>query len=38
LLTQRAFFENVGVELRNAVLEAPEPSCEVLDPLIWGHA
>ena len=29
-------FENVGVMLGRAVLEAPEPFCEVLDPLIGG--
>ena len=32
LLKQRAFFVNAGVALGHAVLEAPEPSCEVLGP------
>ena len=31
-------FENVGVMLGRAVLEAPEPFCEVLDPLIGGRS
>ena len=30
LLTQSAFFENVGVALGHAVPEAPEPFCAVL--------
>jgi hypothetical protein len=34
LLTQSVFFENAGVALGHAVLEAPEPFCAVLDPLI----
>ena len=38
LLAQAAFFANEGVLLGHAVLEAPEPSCEVLDPLIWGRS
>jgi hypothetical protein len=38
LLTQGAFFVNVGVALGHEVPEAPEPFCEVLDPLIWGHS
>ena len=38
LLTQGTFFENVGVMLGRAVLEAPEPFCEVLDPLIGGRS
>ena len=33
-LKQGAFFENEGVGLGRAVLEAPEPFCAVLDPLI----
>ena len=34
LLKQAAFFANEGVWLGREVLEAPEPSCAVLDPLI----
>jgi len=34
VLTQSVIFENVGVALGRAVLEAPEPFCAVLDPLI----
>jgi hypothetical protein len=34
LLTESVFFENVGVALRRAILEAPEAFCAVLDPLI----
>ena len=38
LLTQGTFFAKEGVRLGRAVLEAPEPFCEVLDPLIGaGH-
>ena len=38
LLTQAAFFAKEGVGLGRAVLEAPEPFCEVLDPLIGGRS
>ena len=38
LLTQAAFFAKEGVRLGRAVLEAPEPFCEVLDPLIGGRS
>jgi hypothetical protein len=34
LLMQSVFFENAGVGLGRAVLEAPEAFCAVLDPLI----
>jgi hypothetical protein len=34
LLQQSVFFENVSVALGRAVLEAPEPFCGVLVPLI----
>jgi hypothetical protein len=38
LLRQAAFFANEGVGLVHAVLEAPEPSCAVLGPVIWGRS
>ena len=37
LLTQRAFFENVGVKLGRAVREAPEPFCASHDAEFKAH-